>query len=152
MRYPVWPLAVVALVRAAGVQAQAASAPSPATPGPATPAPAGSRTTVHDVVVEAQRPTTQTLLDRKVYTVSGNLQATTGSAADILNQLPSINVDADGKFPATHTRAFAAHQNHPESEHRGPLIAAERVSGVAHLRCYKAWYEETYRSPFTMSG
>ncbi len=33
-----------------------------------------------------------------------------------------------------------------------PLIAAERVTGSAHLRCYKAWYEQTYRTPFTMSA
>ena len=51
---------------------------------------------MRDLVVEAQRPKTQTQLDRKVYTISGDLQATTGSAADILNQVPSVNVDVDG--------------------------------------------------------
>jgi outer membrane receptor protein involved in Fe transport len=51
---------------------------------------------VRGLVVEAQRPKSETLLDRKVYTVSGNLQATTGSAADILNEVPSVNVDVDG--------------------------------------------------------
>lgn len=47
-----------------------------------------------------------------------------------------MNRDADGKFHATQD-----HLNH-----------AERVSGMAHLACYRKWYEETYRTPFTMSG
>jgi outer membrane receptor protein involved in Fe transport len=85
MKQLAWPLAVVALVQAAGARSQ--SAPVPAADAPRV---------VRDIVVEAQRPKTQTLLDRKVYTVSGDLQATTGSAADILNQVPSVNVDADG--------------------------------------------------------
>lgn len=29
--------------------------------------------------------------------------------------------------------------------------AHKRVAGVAHVECYKAWYEQTYKSPFTMS-
>jgi hypothetical protein len=55
-----------------------------------------------------------------------------------------MNVDADGKLHA--------HQNHPEFDHQGASIVAERVAGVAHVDCYKAWYERTYRSPFTMSA
>ena len=51
---------------------------------------------VESVVVTAQKPQVQTLVDRKVYTVSAELLATTGSAADILNTLPSVEVDADG--------------------------------------------------------
>lgn len=30
--------------------------------------------------------------------------------------------------------------------------AHNRVAGLAHVECYKAWYEQTYRSPFTMSA
>ncbi len=55
-----------------------------------------------------------------------------------------MNIDLEG--------TLHAHQNHPESDHRGPLIAAERVAGVAHLDCYRTWYEQTYHTPFTMSG
>ena len=51
---------------------------------------------VESVVVTAQKPQVQTLVDRKVYTVSADLLSTTGSAADILNTLPSVEVDADG--------------------------------------------------------
>lgn len=60
------------------------------------PQPAAHGATVPGVTVTAQRPTTQTLVDRKVYTVTGNLQSITGSAADILNEVPSVNVDPDG--------------------------------------------------------
>lgn len=51
---------------------------------------------VESVVVTAQKLQVQTLVDRKVYTVSAELLSTTGSAADILNTLPSVEVDADG--------------------------------------------------------
>ena len=49
-----------------------------------------------DVVVAGQRPPSQVLLDRKVYDVSRDLQATSGTAADVLNNVPSVSVDADG--------------------------------------------------------
>jgi outer membrane receptor protein involved in Fe transport len=54
--------------------------------------------TVEGVVVTAVRPTEQMLLDRRVYTITTDLQATTGTAADILNQIPSVDVDADGNL------------------------------------------------------
>jgi outer membrane cobalamin receptor len=58
----------------------------------AKPAPAPAQ----EVVVTGERATSQMLLDRKVYAVSHDLQATTGSAADVLNNVPSVAVDADG--------------------------------------------------------
>ena len=48
------------------------------------------------VTIKAKIQATQTLIDRKVYNVASNLQAATGNAADILNTLPSVDVDADG--------------------------------------------------------
>lgn len=63
------------------------------TPGKASAAPADSS---GDVVVTAERPPSQALIDRKVYTVSRDLQATSGSAADVLSNVPSVAVDADG--------------------------------------------------------
>lgn len=50
----------------------------------------------NDIVVQAKQPVSQTLIDRTVYDISSDLQKATGSAADILNQLPSVDVDADG--------------------------------------------------------
>jgi outer membrane receptor protein involved in Fe transport len=73
--------------------AQSQSAPTPAS----SPAPAvGASRTVEGVTVTAVRPKEQILLDRRVYSITTDLQATTGVAADILNQIPSVDVDADG--------------------------------------------------------
>jgi outer membrane receptor protein involved in Fe transport len=49
-----------------------------------------------EVVVTGQRPPAQVKLDRKVYDVTRDLQASSGSAADVLNNIASVNVDADG--------------------------------------------------------
>ena len=51
---------------------------------------------VEEITVTGQRAAEQTLLDRKVYSVVGDIQAGAGVAADILNKIPSVNVDADG--------------------------------------------------------
>ena len=48
------------------------------------------------VTIKAKIQPVQTSIDRKVYSVKDDLQAVTGSAADILNTLPSVDVDADG--------------------------------------------------------
>jgi outer membrane receptor for ferrienterochelin and colicin len=53
-------------------------------------------TAVRGVTVTAVRPKEQVLLDRKVYSVASDLQAVSGTAADILTQIPSVSVDADG--------------------------------------------------------
>ncbi len=76
------------LALSATATARAAEAP-PAKPS----APIKS---VDEVVVTAETPPTQTLIDRKVYSVAGDLQATSGSAAELLNNVPSVSVDADG--------------------------------------------------------
>jgi outer membrane receptor protein involved in Fe transport len=86
MRLLLTPLALLALAGADAVLAQVgATAPA-----------AGGDTAVEGLVVTAQRPKSQVLLDRKVYVVTGNLQTATGSAADVLNETPSVDVDADG--------------------------------------------------------
>ncbi|MDR3508827.1 MAG: TonB-dependent receptor [Caulobacteraceae bacterium] len=79
MKPYVIPLALAAMSPALDAQAQS----QPPTP-------------IQDLVVTAQRPAAQTLIDRKVYTVSRDLQAVTGTAADVLNTVPSVSVDADG--------------------------------------------------------
>jgi hypothetical protein len=55
-------------------------------------------TTVPDVVIQGQRAPVQTLIDRKVYAVTHDLQATTGTAADVLNNVPSVAIDQDGNI------------------------------------------------------
>ncbi len=48
------------------------------------------------IVVTAQKAPTQRLIDRQIYDVTQDLQSITGTAADILNDIPSVEVDADG--------------------------------------------------------
>ncbi len=88
-----WRACFAVLVFAADGPGLAHAAPATA----ADPAPGDSPAgTVQGVVVAGHRPPVQTLIDRKVYTITGDLQSTAGSAADILNQVPSVEVDADG--------------------------------------------------------
>lgn len=60
--------------------------------------PATSATKAKDVVpevtVSAERPTNR--IDRQVYDVKSDVSSTNGSAADALNNVPSVNVDPDG--------------------------------------------------------
>lgn len=58
--------------------------------------PSPASTALPAVVVTATQSPVQTLIDRKVYSVATDLLSTSGTAADVLNQVPSIEVDADG--------------------------------------------------------
>jgi outer membrane receptor protein involved in Fe transport len=87
---------VTRLYRACGLLTLALATQARAQAGPPAPRAARPATSVEEVVVTAQAPPTQALIDRKVYTVAGDLQATSGSAAEILNTVPSVAVDADG--------------------------------------------------------
>ena len=51
-----------------------------------------------DIIVSADRDAATSSIDRKVYIVGRNLQVTTGSVADILHNLPSVEVDALGNI------------------------------------------------------
>lgn len=48
------------------------------------------------VVVKAKRPDVVTSIDRKVYRADADIQAGTGNAADLLNNIPAVDVDVDG--------------------------------------------------------
>ena len=78
-------LALAALSYASVTRAQ--TAPSPTAAKPAA---------VQELVVTGKSGPVQSLIDRKVYAVTTNLQATTGTAAELLNDVPSVAVDADG--------------------------------------------------------
>src|ERR1039457_3935708 len=52
--------------------------------------------TLQPIVITARKSPVERLIDRTVYDVSSDLQSTSGTAADILNELPSVEVDADG--------------------------------------------------------
>jgi outer membrane receptor protein involved in Fe transport len=81
-----------------------AQTPAPAqTPPPAQPAPEGEKpatppeaTTVGDVVVQASPNDVRTSIDSTSYSLANDLQATTGTLADALRNVPSVEVDPDG--------------------------------------------------------
>jgi outer membrane receptor protein involved in Fe transport len=93
----VWPsrlaglAAALATVPAGGALAQSA----PASP-PAQPAPAKGGSAVQGVTVTAQTPDFKSSADSRSYDISKDLQTTTGSIADALRNLPSVDVDLNG--------------------------------------------------------
>src|SRR5215217_882134 len=99
-------LAGTALTLSSG-QAFAQSAPL-ASPQPASPPPAQTEkqdvpaptqeapTTIQDVVVAARPNDIRTSIDSISYSVANDLQAATGSLADMLRNVPSVDVDPQG--------------------------------------------------------
>ena len=61
---------------------------------PAAPTPPAAAE--QSVVVSAQKLPVETLVDRKVYNVTTDIQASFGSVSDILSAIPSVDVDGDG--------------------------------------------------------
>ncbi|TSE06830.1 TonB-dependent receptor domain-containing protein [Aquimarina algiphila] len=51
-----------------------------------------------DVTIVAERTTIEQKIDRKVINVGKDLTTTGGSAAEIMNNIPSVNVDQDGNI------------------------------------------------------
>jgi outer membrane receptor protein involved in Fe transport len=49
-----------------------------------------------EIVVTGERPAVETRVDRKVYAVSRDLQASIGSATDVLRNVPSVSLDIEG--------------------------------------------------------
>ena len=75
-----------------------------ATTGPATadssgPATSSADASVQGVTVTAKPDGTQTTVDRRSYKVSKDLNAQTGNVADLLRDIPAVQVDARGKQP-----------------------------------------------------
>jgi outer membrane receptor protein involved in Fe transport len=84
-RFCSWPgLHALALV----VACEAARAADPPSPTSAPP--------VESVVVTARKLAVETLIDRKVYSVTDDVQATFGTVSDVLSAIPSVDVDPDG--------------------------------------------------------
>ena len=51
---------------------------------------------VETIVVSSEKLPVETLIDRKVYSVTADVQSTFGTLSDILNVIPSVDVDPDG--------------------------------------------------------
>jgi len=58
--------------------------------------PEDSSTQVETVVVEGQKLAVETRIDRKIYSVPEDAQSTLGTLNDLLNVIPSVDVDPDG--------------------------------------------------------
>src|SRR4029077_9299769 len=55
-----------------------------------------SSTPMETVVVQGQKLTVETSIDRKIYTVPEDAQSALGTLSDLLNVIPSVDVDPDG--------------------------------------------------------
>ncbi|WP_378185233.1 TonB-dependent receptor domain-containing protein [Aquimarina sp. W85] len=55
-------------------------------------------TSLDDVTIVAERTTIEQKIDRKVINVGKDLTTTGGSAAEIMNNIPSVNIDQDGNI------------------------------------------------------
>ena len=51
-----------------------------------------------DVVVKGEKPAMEIGIDKKTFNVDKNITSAGGTAADILNNVPSVNVDMDGNL------------------------------------------------------
>jgi outer membrane receptor protein involved in Fe transport len=58
--------------------------------------PDNSSTPTETIVVQGQKLSVETRIDRKIYTVPEDAQSTLGTLSDILNVIPSVDVDPDG--------------------------------------------------------
>lgn len=101
--------AALAVACAAPARSQTPAAPKKpqppaqaAAPSAAAPAPNGANGGADaadvptTVTVTAQRPAVQHKADRDVYDVTQDPDAATGSAADVMNNIPAVTVDQDG--------------------------------------------------------
>jgi len=86
---------VIAIFIAAGASPLAAQPAAPVAVAPNAPSPDGQTVKMDALTVTAQQQQLNTI-DRKIYNVGGEIAATTGSAADILQNIPSVEVDIDG--------------------------------------------------------
>ncbi len=103
-----FPLSLIALTAVAHAQPQA-TAPAAAP---------GSSTTV---VVTGQRAQVSRKIDRKVYRVDQDMQSKTGSASDVLNNVPSVTVDMDGNVALRGNNVTILVDGKPSPMLSGPL-------------------------------
>jgi outer membrane receptor protein involved in Fe transport len=62
----------------------------------AAPPDSSPSTSLQTVIVQGQKLNVETTIDRKIYTVPEDAQTTLGTLSDILNVIPSVDVDPDG--------------------------------------------------------
>lgn len=90
-------IAAACLTAAAPALAQtSAQTPAPKPAPTQTPKPADA--TVSSVNVNGARQEVETAIDRRSYSVANDLQAKTGNIADVLRNVPSVQVDVNGNL------------------------------------------------------
>lgn len=136
-RYSAGPLLFLLCCGSAAAQVQTAQ---PTQPAKATAQPATVKkeepATVPSVTVAAERPTNR--IDRQVYDVKTDASSSNGSAADALNNVPSVNVDPDGSLTLRGSSNVQVYVDGKPSamlqgENRGPAlqsIPAEDLESV----------------------
>lgn len=87
-------IAAITALAPAAAMAQPAPAPT-VSDAPKVPAPAPGPT-VGEVVVTGEPPALATSIDRRSYNIRNDLQAQSGSIADALRNVPSVEVDVQG--------------------------------------------------------
>jgi outer membrane receptor protein involved in Fe transport len=88
-------LAATAMILPSLAMAQTAPASAPA-PAAAKPVDKAAPTAVEGVVVRGDANAMRTSIDRRSYSVANDLSARTGSIADALRNIPSVEVDVQG--------------------------------------------------------
>ena len=96
----VGPGLALALAGASAGQTTPASPPAASPPGasPSAPAPSPGANATRNVTVQASRPDAQREIDRKSYSLAADQQAATGSLADVLRNLPGVDVSPQGQI------------------------------------------------------
>ncbi|NVM77585.1 outer membrane receptor protein involved in Fe transport [Duganella sp. SG902] len=88
---------------------------------------------VPEVTVSAERPTNR--IDRQVYDVKSDISSTNGTAADALNNVPSVNVDPDGTVTlrgSTNVQIMVDGKPSAmlQGENRGPALQAMAADDI----------------------
>lgn len=109
-----------------------ASAPPPAAPAPPQPG-ATAPALLDKVEVTAQQQTFYNAIDRKVYLVGKDVVSGTGSASDLLQNVPSVQVDVEGKVSLRGDSGVAILVNGKSSAaiERDPAAALEALPADA---------------------
>jgi outer membrane receptor protein involved in Fe transport len=122
-------------------QTPAADSP-PAKPAPAKPTPkpppakSGSKT-VEGLTVTGARADVETSIDRKSYSLGKDLQASTGSIADALRNLPSVDVDLQGNLTVrgdANVTILVDGKPSPEFEGKGRADALQQLPADQYER------------------
>jgi outer membrane receptor protein involved in Fe transport len=113
-------ISVCAIIIAACSVAEAADGPPPA-----------AVDSVEAIVVTAQKLSVETLIDRKVYSVTSDAQSTFGALSDILSVIPSVDVDPDGIVSLRgDTNVLILIDGKPSTQFSGPS-AGDNLQSIA---------------------